>query len=124
MVFQVLHQSITKSNKVRTGLQEVIFIILEELLDLFFHSSLEQPLYSTFSLLALLGELLGIRILLAKRLLYDTGNLVQESELLIVVKMGLNILSDGNQWHWCPGQALAEYVHLQKRFQLFILPQF
>jgi len=102
----------------------MIFIILEELLDLFFHSSLKEPLYSPFGLLALLGELLGIRILLSKRLLHDAWNLVQESELLIVVKMGLDILGDGNQWHRCPCQALAEYVHLQKRFQLFVLPQF
>jgi hypothetical protein len=38
----------------------MVFIILEELLDLFFHSGLKEPLYSPFGLLALLGKFLGI----------------------------------------------------------------
>ena len=60
VVFQVLHQPITKSNKVGTCLQEMIFIVLEELLDLFFRGRLEEPLYSPFGLLALLAKFLGI----------------------------------------------------------------
>ena len=60
VVSQVLHQSSTESNKVGTCLQEMIFIILEELLDFFFCGCLKEPLYSPFGLLALLGKFLGI----------------------------------------------------------------
>jgi hypothetical protein len=60
MIFQVLHQSITKSNKMGTCLQEMVFVILEELLDLFFRSRLQEPLYSSFGLLPLLAKFLGI----------------------------------------------------------------
>ena len=121
MIFHILSKSMSKACETRTGLQEVVFIIFEELLDLFLQRSLKKSLHSTFGVLALLGESLRIIVFLSECLFHDIWYLMKKSKLLVIVEIGARVLCDGDERRWIPGQGQAKNVHLHYVFVLLCI---
>ena len=123
MILYIIDKPLPKSLKERTGLNEVIFIVLKELPQLFLHCSVQQSLDLPSGLLTLLRKLLRVVVLLLEGLFHDSSKQGLQAELLVVVQVGIYVLSYGEQRHWSLGQALAEHVHPQEGLVLWCLPQ-
>lgn len=92
----------------RAGGDKVFVVQLEKLFDLFLIGGLEVPLYSTLRLLRLMRQLHSTLKFLTKRFLNYPGNVVQDSQLLVIVEVGFHVVCDGHEGHRVPRQRLAK----------------
>ena len=123
VIFHILSESMPKACEMRAGLQEMVFVIFKELLDLFLQRSLKKSLYSTFGLLSLLGQSLRSIVFLPECLFHDIWYLMKKSKLFVIAEMGARVLCDCDEWYWIPGQGEAKNVHLHVRLVLFCISQ-
>ena len=112
MVLQIHAQSISKPSELWTRRQEVIFIIFKELFDLFFEGCLKKPLDPALGLLTLFSKFFGLLVFLSILFLDHIWNLVHQPHFFIVIKIGVNLISDCNQGHWRFTKSIAQNVHI------------
>jgi len=111
MVLQIRIQSISKPSELWTRRQEVIFIIFKEAFNLFFKGCLKKPLDPALGLLSLSGKFFGLLVFLSILFLDHIWNLVHQPQFFIVIKIGVNLISDCNQGYWRFTKSIAQNVH-------------
>lgn len=114
MVSQVILQAVAKVSETRTRLEQMVFVVLKEVLDLLFKGLFDELLGPSLRVLSCFGQLAQLLVLLSVLPLHNGRDLVHKPELLSIVQVRVDVLGDGDEWAWNLAETEAKQVEFEE----------